>query len=125
MGCVRITPLAISAAVLSLAAPGFCLAADGRRPNFLLIVADDATWSDFGFTGNREVQTPNLDRLASQRMRLDRMFTPATTCSPARHALSKGLFPVCNGAYPNYAQARPEVCSMFTVLADAGYRVGL
>jgi N-sulfoglucosamine sulfohydrolase len=121
----RIRALAISIAVLSLAVPGFCQAADGRRPNFLLIVADDATWSDFGFSGNREVQTPNLDRLASQGMRLDRMFTPATTCSPTRHALYTGLFPVRNGGYPNHAQARPGVRSMFTVLAEAGYRVGL
>ncbi|MFM1903096.1 MAG: hypothetical protein RLZZ440_996 [Planctomycetota bacterium] len=121
-----ILALAVSAAVAWMAAPGSCSAAEAdRRPNLLLIVADDATWSDFGFTGNPEVRTPNLDRLASQGMRLDRMFTPATTCSPTRHALYTGLYPVRNGAYPNHAQLRPGVRSVFTMLADAGYRVGL
>ena len=102
------------------------LAAEPQQfPNLLLIVADDATCGDFGFTGNREVRTPNLDRLASEGMQLTRMFTPATTCSPTRHALYTGLFPVRSGAYPNHAQARSGVRSMFGVLAEAGYRVAL
>jgi N-sulfoglucosamine sulfohydrolase len=120
------TALATFAVGLGFVAGHPCAAAAaGHRPNFLLIVADDATWSDFGFAGNREVQTPNLDRLASQGMQLTRMFTPATTCSPTRHALYTGLYPVRNGGYPNHAQARPGVRSVFTMLAEAGYRVGL
>jgi len=41
-----------------------------ERPNFLLIVADDLCWRDLGFTGNREVHTPNIDRLRSEGMYL-------------------------------------------------------
>ncbi|MCA9099215.1 MAG: sulfatase-like hydrolase/transferase, partial [Planctomycetaceae bacterium] len=41
-----------------------------ERPNLLLIVADDVTWTDFGFTGNDEVQTPNLDQLRQEGMSL-------------------------------------------------------
>ena len=108
-----------------MAARSGLVAEPQQFPNLLLIVADDATWSDFGFTGNREVRTPNLDRLASEGMQLTRMFTPATTCSPTRHALYTGLFPVRSGAYPNHAQARSGVRSMFGVLAEAGYRVAL
>ena len=118
--------LAVGLPGLWLAIDGACRAAEVRKsPNLLLIVADDATWSDFGFTGNPDVQTPNLDRLASQGKQLTRMFTPAATCSPTRHALFTGLFPVRSGAYPNHAQARPGVRSMFSELADAGYRVAL
>lgn len=123
IGCVA---LACGLPGIWLAIQGACQAADShRRPNFLLIVADDATWSDFGFTGNADVRTPNLDRLAAQGMQLTRMFTPATTCSPSRHALYTGLFPVRSGAYPNHAQARPGVRSMFSMLAEHGYRVAL
>ena len=118
--------LAVGLPGLWLAIDGACSAAEVRKsPNLLLIVADDATWSDFGFTGNPDVHTPNLDRLASQGKQLTRMFTPAATCSPTRHALFTGLFPVRSGAYPNHAQARPGVRSMFSELADAGYRVAL
>jgi N-sulfoglucosamine sulfohydrolase len=95
------------------------------RPNFLLIVADDLCWRDLGFTGNKEVQTPNLDRLATEGMQLRGMFTPATTCSPSRHALYTGLFCVRAGAYPNHTRAFDGTRSMFTHLQEAGYRVAL
>lgn len=95
------------------------------RPNLLLIVADDATWRDFGFTGNAEVKTPNLDRLGREGMQLTGMFTPATTCSPSRHALYTGLYCVRAGAYPNHTRAYEGTRSLFTHLQDAGYRVAL
>ncbi len=101
------------------------LASAAERSNLLLIVADDATWRDFGFTGNHEVQTPNLDRLATQGMQLTQMYTPATTCSPSRHALYTGLFPIRSGAYPNHTRVYDGTRSMFQELRDAGYRVAL
>ncbi|MDA0818220.1 MAG: sulfatase [Planctomycetota bacterium] len=106
---------------LFLVAPGDA----AERPNLLLIVADDATWRDFGFTGNKDVQTPNLDRLATEGMELTRMFTPATTCSPSRHALYTGLYSVRSGAYPNHTRVYDGTRSMFTTLQEHGYRVAL
>jgi N-sulfoglucosamine sulfohydrolase len=99
------------------------LAAD--RPNFLLIVADDLCWRDLGFTGNREVRTPHIDRLRSEGMYLQGMFTPATTCSPSRHALYTGLYCVRAGAYPNHTRAYDGTRSMFTHFKECGYRVAL
>lgn len=95
------------------------------RPNFLLIVADDATWSDFGFTGSRNVRTPHLDRLAREGMQLTGMFSPATTCSPSRHALYTGLYPIRSGAFPNHTRVYEGTRSVFTLLRNAGYRVAL
>ena len=112
--------LALTVCLLGAAA---ARAAD--RPNILLIVADDATWRDFGFTGNRDVRTPNLDRLATEGMQLTGMYTPATTCSPSRHALYTGLYCIRNGAYPNHTRVYDGARSMFHYLRDAGYRVGL
>ncbi len=96
-----------------------------NRPNFLLIIADDACWRDFGFVGNPDVQTPHIDRLAAEGMSLEGMFTPAATCSPARHALYTGLFSVRSGAYPNHTRVYDGTKSLFTYLKEAGYRVGL
>jgi uncharacterized sulfatase len=106
---------------------GVCVSARAAdsRPNFLLIVADDSCWRDFGFAGNAEVHTPNLDRLAGEGMLLTTMFTPATTCSPSRHALYTGLYCVRAGAYPNHTRVYDGARSMFTYLRDAGYRVAL
>ncbi len=99
------------------------LAAD--RPNFLLLIADDLNWRDLGCVGNPDVKTPNIDRLAREGMALRGMFTPAPTCSPCRHALYTGLFPVRSGAYPNHTRAYDGTKSIFSHLKARGYRVGL
>lgn len=95
------------------------------KPNILLIIADDLCWRDLGCTGNPDVDTPHIDSLAQDGMTLHGMFTPAPTCSPTRHALYTGLFPVRSGAYPNHTMVDPETKSIFHYLKDAGYRVGL
>lgn len=95
------------------------------RPNFLLIVADDLTWRDLGCAGNPDVQTPHIDRLAREGMSLRQMFTPAPTCSPLRHALYTGLFPIRSGAYPNHTRVYDGTASIFTHLKAIGYRVAL
>ncbi len=99
--------------------------AEDARPNILLIIADDLCWRDLGFTGNDEVSTPHLDELAAEGMELRGMFTPATTCSPSRHALYTGLFCIRAGAYPNHTRAYDGTKSIFTHLKAAGYRVAL
>lgn len=115
--------LALVMAGVSAASPGRAGAAS--RPNFLLIVADDLNWHDLGCQGNPDVQTPHIDRLQREGMTLRRMYTPAPTCSPARHALYTGLFPVRSEAYPNHTMLDEGTRSLFTHLKAAGYRVGL
>ncbi len=97
----------------------------GGRPNFLIIVADDLHWRDLSCMGNPDVKTPHLDRLAAQSMTLGGMYSPAATCSPARHALYTGLYPIRSGAYPNHTMVDSTTRSIFGYLKAAGYRVGL
>ena len=109
----------------SIVFAGTISAAEAPRPNFLIIIADDLTWSDLGCAGNPDVKTPNIDRLAQEGMTLRGMFTPAPTCSPLRHALYTGLYPIRSGEYPNHTMVDPTTRSIFTYLKDFGYRVGL
>ena len=104
---------------------GFAAAAPGDRPNFLIIIADDLCWRDLGYEGNKDVKTPNLDKLRGESMQLKGMFNPATTCSPTRHALLTGLYPVRSGAFPNHTKVYDGTKSLFTHLKEAGYRVAL
>lgn len=115
----------IMTALVGLAAFNVSVAFSADRPNFLIMVADDMTWSDIGYEGNKEVDTPNLDHLRTQSMHLTQMFTPATTCSPSRHALYTGLFTIRSGAFPNHTRAYDGTKSVFTYLKEAGYRVAL
>ena len=96
-----------------------------QKPNFLLIIADDLCWRDFGFTGNKDIKTPNIDRLAKDGLSTTTMFSPATTCSPSRHAMYTGLFCVRSGAYPNHTRVYEGTKSLFTHLKENGYRVAL
>ena len=118
---VRFSPLS---ALVFLAAALSASAAD-RRPNFLIIIGDDLNWRDLGCTGSPDVKSPHIDRLASEGMSLRAMFTPAPTCSPLRHALYTGLFPVRSGAYPNHTMVDAGTRSIFGHLKERGYRVGL
>jgi len=89
-------------------------------PNFLLIIADDCTYRDLGVYGG-QAKTPHLDRLAAEGMKFNRCFQAAPMCSPTRHALYTGLYPVRSGAYPNHTYAYDWVRSIAHHLAPAGY----
>ncbi|MCH1439308.1 MAG: sulfatase, partial [Rubripirellula sp.] len=64
-------------------------------------------------------------RLAKSGLTFNRCYQAAPMCSPTRHALYTGLYPVRSGAYPNHAKAYENVKSIPHYLSEAGYRVGL
>ncbi|NOT31633.1 MAG: sulfatase [Planctomycetes bacterium] len=99
-------------------------AQNAPRPNFVVILADDLTQRDIGCYGG-QAHTPNLDRLAREGMRFSRCFQAAPMCSPTRHCLYTGLYPVKSGAYPNHAVAKSGTKSIAHALLPAGYRVAL
>lgn len=98
--------------------------ADDAKPNFVFIIADDCTFDDIGCYGG-QAKTPNIDKLASEGMRFKRCFQTAPMCSPTRHNIYTGLYPVKSGAYPNHAFAKPGTKSVCHFLGDSGYRVAL
>lgn len=99
-------------------------AAEPPRPNFLFVIADDCTYRDIGCYGG-QAHTPHIDRLATQGMRFTRCFQAASMCSPTRHNIYTGLYPVHSGAYPNHAFAKPGTKSVVHYLQPLGYRVAL
>ncbi len=58
-----------------------------EKPNILFLLSDDHSYPYLGCYGNKDVRTPNLDRLASQGMRFDRMFVGCPQCVPSRACL--------------------------------------
>lgn len=99
-------------------------AAAAERPNFLVVIADDCTFRDLGCYGG-QARTPHIDALAAEGMRLTRCFQAAPMCSPTRHNLYTGLYPVRSGAYPNHTFVQPGVQSVPHYLKPLGYRVAL
>lgn len=96
----------------------------GDKPNLLFVIADDCTFRDIGCYGG-QAHTPNIDKLATQGMRFTQCFQAAPMCSPTRHNIYTGLYPVKSGAYPNHTFARAGTKSVVQYLKPLGYRVAL
>ena len=67
-------------------------AAPDRKPNILLIVADDLGYADLGFQGVKDIPTPSLDALAARGVRLSNGYVSGTWCSPTRAGLLTGRY---------------------------------
>ena len=96
-----------------------------QAPNFLFILADDVTYSNLGCYGEKNVKTPNIDRLAGEGMRFTRAYCAMSMCAPFRAELYTGLYPVRNGVAWNHSSAKPGTKSICHYLGDLNYRVGL
>ncbi len=99
-----------------------------RRPNVIVILADDMGYSDIGCYGG-EIATPNLDRLAAQGVRMSQFYNTAR-CSPSRASLLTGLHPHQTGIGILTDDDRPYgypgtmdtgCLTMAEVLREAGY----
>jgi arylsulfatase A-like enzyme len=103
--------------------------APAKRPNIVIILADDMGFSDLGCYGS-EILTPNLDRLAAGGLRFTQFYN-AARCCPSRASLLTGLYPhqagigfmVEDGGHPGYLGHLNDRCvTIAEVLRDAGYR---
>ena len=73
--------------------------APNSRPNYLVVVADDLGYGDLGCFGSEIVKTPNIDRFASEGLRLTSCYSAASNCSPARTGLMTGRTPYRVGVH--------------------------
>jgi arylsulfatase A-like enzyme len=83
---------ALGLAALALGAVGAARAAEKRPPNVIIILADDIGYGEYGFQGNREVPTPNIDSIAGSGVRFTQAYVSAPYCSPSRAGLMTGRY---------------------------------
>ncbi len=70
-----------------------------ERPNFVIILCDDMGYGDLSCYGNPTIQTPNIDRMAGEGMKLTQFYVGAAISTPSRSVLLTGRLPVRNGMY--------------------------
>ncbi len=101
----------------------------GKKPNILLILADDMGYSDIGCYGG-EINTPNIDKLARDGVRFTQFYN-AARCCPTRASLLTGLYPhqagVGDMVYRNQGPAylgylNNSTVTLAEVLKEAGYK---
>lgn len=96
------------------------------NPNILWIIADDLG-PDLGCYGNPLVKTPNLDKLASEGVLYQNLFTVTAVCSPSRSALITGMYPVSINCHQHRTYAKKPlpagVKPITEYFRDAGYFV--
>jgi len=63
-----------------------------RKPNIVLILADDLGWKDVGYQGSDFMETPNMDRLAKEGMVFTAGYAAAGNCAPSRACLLSGTY---------------------------------
>jgi len=79
-----------------------------RRPNVVLILADNHGPWTLGCYGNREILTPNIDRLASEGTLFTRCYSSNAACSPTRATLLTGLIPSQHGVHCYLGAGEPR-----------------
>lgn len=96
-----------------------------KIPNIVLLLADDLGWADVSFNGGA-IETPNIDRISQEGVRLDRFYV-APICSPTRAGLLTGRYPIRFGAmravFPPWRQGGMDTSetTIADVLGAAGY----
>ncbi len=100
------------------------------QPNFILIVADDMGYGDFGVFSDGRVHTPNLDRMVDEGLCLTQHYSGSPVCSPARAALLTGRYPHRTGALtPQEVRGMDRISvreqTMGDVFRAGGYATGL
>lgn len=93
------------------------------KPDLVVFLADDHGFFDSEVYGNREVRTPNMQRLARAGMTFIHAFVASPSCAPSRAALLTGLMPARNGAEANHSKPRPEIKKLPAYLQELGYEV--
>ena len=98
------TTLAVLLVCVSAASgqePASGLNAEDARPNIVIILADDAGYADFGFTGGTLVPTPNIDAFVFNVSSLTQFYTTASVCSPSRAGFLTGRYQQRFGHHSN------------------------
>jgi arylsulfatase A len=106
---------------------------NGKRPNFIIIFADDLGYGDLACFGHPTIHTPNLDRMAAEGQKWTNFYVGASVCTPSRAALLTGRLPIRSGMcsnkrrvlFPDSAGGLPKSeVTLAEALKPQGYATG-
>jgi arylsulfatase A-like enzyme len=116
----------ICAVALGAAVSPAVHAADPARPNVVYFMADELGYFEPGFAGNRNIQTPNLDRMAAEGIRLTQCMAGSAVCAPTRCCFLTGKHSGHTSVRSNGGGTplRAEEATIASMLKPLGYATG-
>ncbi len=106
---------------------------NNTTPNIIFIFADDLGWGDLGCYGSSNMETPALDKLASEGTLFTQFYVAGSVCSPSRAGIMAGQYPARNRVFGHFATSKmneqrnmpdalnPEQAMLTDVIKGAGY----
>ncbi|WP_298551284.1 sulfatase-like hydrolase/transferase [uncultured Algibacter sp.] len=70
-------------------------------PNIVFILSDDQSWTDYSFMGDENIETPRIDKFASESLTFTQSYVPTPLCSPSLATIITGLYPKDHGILGN------------------------
>ena len=100
-----------------------------EKPNIIIMMADDLGYGDVGCFGNKIIETPNIDQLASDGVKFTQFYAGHPTCSPSRAGMMAGRTPFRNGVYTyipgkSCVHLRDEQVTLAEICKKQGYDSG-
>ena len=91
------------------------------QPNIIVFIADDVSWDDFGCYGNKQVHTPNIDKLSENGIRFTNAYLTASSSSPSRNSIMTGRYPHNTGAAELHTEPPLDMISFPEIMRNNGY----
>ncbi len=120
----RLAHILLTIALLSPLLLNTPVTAADKKPNIVLVMADDQGWGEMGYIGHPKLKTPNFDSMAKDGLRFDRFYAAAPVCSPTRGSVLTGRHPNRFGCFKWGNTLRPQEVTIAEALKTAGYTTG-
>jgi arylsulfatase A-like enzyme len=105
--------------------PAVIFAQSATKPNVVIIMADDLDSRQLSCYGGQNLKTVNIDALAKEGLKFNKMYASEAMCVPLRASLFTGLYPARHGSYQNHKRVVDTTKSVAHFLPPLGYTVAL
>ena len=116
---MRIVPL-LPVGMMASASVFAASEAAPRRPNILFMMSDDHASNAISCYSSRINRTPNIDRLAAEGVRMERVYATNPICAPSRASILTGMYSHKNGV-PTFNEISTDIKTVGGYMRDAGY----